>query len=73
MEANYHLSNKYALFYNMTKYYRSIGRDPFEVLPLTFHIKSGTKDKVFYQFRDEFLKLEQKTELYIQQKLEKHK
>jgi hypothetical protein len=57
----------------MTKYYRSIGRDPFEVLPLTFHIKSGTKDKVFYQFRDEFLKLEQKTELYIQQKLEKHK
>jgi tubulin polyglutamylase TTLL1 len=44
MEANYHLSNKYALFYNMTKYYRSIGRDPWDVLPLTFHIKRGTKD-----------------------------
>ena len=50
MEANYHLSNKYALFYNMTKYYRSIGRDPWDVLPLTFHIKRGTKDQTFFEF-----------------------
>jgi hypothetical protein len=39
LENNYHLSNKYALFYNMRKYYKALGRDPFEVLPLTFHIK----------------------------------
>jgi len=39
IEANYHLSNKFALFHNMSKYYKSQGRDPFEVLPLTFHIK----------------------------------
>jgi hypothetical protein len=44
MEANHHLSNKYALFYNMSNYYRSIGRDPFEVLPLTFHVGKGSYD-----------------------------
>jgi tubulin monoglycylase TTLL3/8 len=48
MEVNYHLSNKYALFYNMQKYYTSKGRDPFEVLPLTFHIKKGIDDPVYY-------------------------
>ena len=44
MEANHHLSNKFALFYNMRHYYKSIGRDPFEVLPLTFHVSRGTYD-----------------------------
>jgi len=50
LENNYHLSNKYALFYNMRKYYRACGRDPFEVLPLTFHIKKGTNDSEFSKF-----------------------
>jgi len=44
LEANFHLSNKYALFYNMRRYYNAVGRDPFEVLPLTFHIKNGSND-----------------------------
>ena len=44
MEANFHLSNKFALFFNMSKYYKSIERDPFDVLPLTFHITKGTTD-----------------------------
>ena len=44
MEANYHLSNKFALFFHMSKYYKSIERDPFDVLPLTFHITKGTTD-----------------------------
>jgi len=59
MEANYHLSNKYALFYNMTRYYKSIGRDPFDVLPLTFHVRKGTNDKVFYKFLKVFRALEE--------------
>ena len=42
IENNYHLSNKYALFYNMRKYYQAIGKEPFDVLPLTFHIKKDT-------------------------------
>ena len=47
LENNFHLSNKYALFYNMKKYYNSMSRDPFLVLPVTFHIKSGVKDPIF--------------------------
>jgi len=54
MEANYHLSNKYALFYNMQKYYKSIERDLSEVLPRTFHIKKGNSDPVFFQFKEVF-------------------
>ena len=50
MEANYHLSNKFALFHHMSKYYKSIERDPFEVLPLTFHITKGTSDQVYFKF-----------------------
>jgi len=60
MEANYHLSNKYALFYNMSKYYRAIGRDPFDVLPLTFHIRKGTSDKIFYKFLSVFREHEER-------------
>ena len=47
IENNYHLSNKFALFYNMRKYYLANGRDPFEVLPLTYHIKKDTNDPPF--------------------------
>ena len=60
MEANYHLSNKFALFFHMSKYYRSIERDPFDVLPLTFHITKGTTDQVFYKFVSVFREQEEK-------------
>ena len=50
LENNYHLSNKYALFYNMRKYYKALDRDPFDVLPLTFHIKTGTGDPEYKNF-----------------------
>ena len=50
MENNYHLSNKYALFYNMRKYYKALGRDPFDVLPVTFHVKGGTNDAEYLKF-----------------------
>ena len=33
MEANYHLSNKFALFFRISKYYKSIEKDPFDVSP----------------------------------------
>lgn len=52
-ENNYHLSNKYALFYNMRSYYKALDRDPFEVLPLTYHIREATNDKQF----DNFIKM----------------
>ena len=58
MEGNYHLTNKFALFFNMSKYYKSIGRDPFDVLPLSYHIKSGTSDPTFFKFMQSFKEFE---------------
>ena len=60
MEGNYHLTNKYALFFNMSKYYKSMGRDPFDVLPLSYHIKSGTSDMTFFKFMQSFKEFEEK-------------
>ena len=44
LENNFHLSNKCALFYNMKRYYEAINKDPFDVIPLTFHVKIGLDD-----------------------------
>jgi len=34
----------------MQRYYQAINKDPFDVLPLTFHVKKGTEDPEFYRF-----------------------
>ena len=44
MENNYHLSNKKAIYYNMKVYYEAVGKEYFQTLPLTFHIKEGLND-----------------------------
>ena len=49
IEHNFHLSNKKGLFFNMKIYYEAIGRDIFEVLPVTFHIKHS-EDQNFIEF-----------------------
>jgi hypothetical protein len=54
LENNFHLSNKCALFYNMKRYYEAIGRNPFDVIPLTFHIRNGTEDTEFSKFMEFF-------------------
>jgi len=41
MDANYHLTNKKALFWNLTSYYKMLGNDPWKNVPLTFHIENG--------------------------------
>lgn len=54
LDANFHLSNKKALFMNVSQYFRALGRDPFEVaIPLTFHIKSSS-DQEFARFEKLF-------------------
>jgi hypothetical protein len=58
MEANHHLSNKYALFYNMDNYYKSIGKDTFDILPLTFHVSKGSYDPQFFKFQTVFKEIE---------------
>jgi tubulin--tyrosine ligase len=45
LECNFHIGNKKALFYNLRQYYDLIGKDVFDYLPLTFHIKKGLDDK----------------------------
>jgi hypothetical protein len=47
LEGNWHLSNKKALFLNMRNYYESINEDPFDYLPVTFHVKTGVNDPEF--------------------------
>jgi len=46
-ENNFHLSNKKAIWYNMKICYESLGLNPFDYVPLTFHIKDGENDREF--------------------------
>ena len=50
LEDNYHLSNKKALFINMKNYYEARGEQPFDALPITFHIKTGLDDPEYLKF-----------------------
>jgi len=49
-ENNFHLSNKKAIYYNMKIYYESLGQNPFDYVPLTYHIKEGESDREFLKF-----------------------
>ena len=49
-ENNFHLSNKKAIYYNMKVFYESSGLNPFDFLPLTYHIKEGESDREFHKF-----------------------
>ena len=51
IEDNYHLCNKKALFVNMKNYYEAIGEDPFDALPVTFHVKEGLDDPNYLAFK----------------------
>ena len=42
----------------MRKYYKVMNRDPFEVLPLTFHIKTGANDPSYTQFLNKHKEIE---------------
>jgi len=54
IEWNYNLTNKKTLFFNMKSYYESLGEDPFNILPLTFHVKGGSEDPEFQNFQKHF-------------------
>lgn len=51
VDENYHISNKKALFWNMSQYYKTVGQEPFKVLPLTFHVETGLNDPEFFKFQ----------------------
>ena len=54
LEDNYHLSNKKALFLNMRNYYEALGQNPYNSLPVTFHIKTGLDDPEFEKFKQTY-------------------
>lgn len=59
LECNFYIGNKKAMFYNMRQYYSLTGKDVFDFLPLTFHIKKGMDDKEYKNFVKYFKKREQ--------------
>lgn len=59
IEENFHLSNKKALFWNMKNYYKAIKQDPWDAIPVTFHIQDGPEDPEFINFIEYYKKREQ--------------
>jgi tubulin monoglycylase TTLL3/8 len=59
LECNYHLANKKAMFYNLKYYYEAMKENPFEYIPLTFHIQEGVEDKEFVRFTEYFKRRQQ--------------
>ena len=53
---NYIIGNKKALFHTMSAYYSEKKEEVFDYLPLTFHIKEGLEDPVYYKFLKYFYK-----------------
>ncbi|CAG9313058.1 unnamed protein product [Blepharisma stoltei] len=54
IERNNELASKKRLFANMCSYYESINKNPFNVLPMTFHIVDGTRDPNFPKLQEYF-------------------
>jgi len=56
LQYNFYLGNKKALFYNLKEYYNLIGKNVFDYVPLTFHIRKGMKDPEYNRFVDFYKK-----------------
>lgn len=54
LEGNSELSLKKKLFANMNQYYKAVDKDPFEYIPVTFHLINGENDKNFQKFAQMF-------------------
>ena len=59
LEYNKHLVSKKRLFSNLKKFYEQSGLDPFDYIPLTYHIKS-LSDENFSKFKSEFNEIQEK-------------
>eukprot|EP00347_Sterkiella_histriomuscorum_P023784 403333401 len=70
MEQNKQLTNKKGVFINMREYYMQMEQDPFEVLPLTFLVKSGLNDPEFQRFLTYYNNLTSQAKIIEQQRQE---
>ena len=59
LEDNFHLSNKKAMFLNLRVYYEALGKDVFNAVPMTFHVKEGLEDPEFLRFKQHYFKEEE--------------
>lgn len=59
LEDNFHLSNKKAMFLNIRLYYEAMGKDVFNAVPMTFHVKEGLEDPEFLRFKQYYFKEEE--------------
>jgi tubulin--tyrosine ligase len=63
IEDSWNLSNKKALYINMKNYYENMGEDPFQHMPVTYHVKKGVEDPEFVKFAEFF----GQTQIHLQQ------
>lgn len=61
MQGNQCLSDKKHLFFNMRDMYRSLGKDPFSIMPLTYVINNGLNDMEWDNFEATFKSIEEAT------------
>lgn len=66
LDNNYHLSNKKALFYNIRNYCEANGTDPFEYIPITYHVIYGLHDKDFLKFKDFYYDRQNSSLFYLE-------
>ena len=63
LEFNYYLGNKKALFYNMRRLCECKGENPFDYIPITFHIAKGVDDPLYQDFLNFYNALEEKKKM----------
>lgn len=68
LEHNEIITDKKGLFYQLSDYYKSVGLDPFDFIPVTFHIL-GENDPNFTNFHNYFNTLESEKHLNRTQNL----
>jgi len=47
------------MFLNIRLYYEAMGKDVFNAVPVTFHIKEGLEDPEFSRFKTYYIKEEE--------------
>ncbi|OMJ85700.1 hypothetical protein SteCoe_12889 [Stentor coeruleus] len=60
LEKNQHICSKKLMFYNLRNFYTKKGKNIFDVVPVTFHVKSTGKDKNFLEFMEYYKEQEKK-------------
>ena len=58
LEFNQHLSNKKGLFKSLKRYYQALGKNVFDYIPITYHVKNNANDPDFQEFVESYMEIE---------------